>query len=80
MTARIAGRVWTSDRRRTFVVGAYFDLHMNTADIADELSMAEAKVIAILDEFRGDEIANDQVRALAGPTLPLTDPLDGGRP
>lgn len=78
MTARIGGRVWTSERRRRFVVGAYFDLRMNTADIADELAMDEAKVMAILDEFRTDEIASDQLRALAGPTLPLTDPSGEG--
>ena len=66
--------VWTSERRKRFVVGAYFDLKFDTADIAEELSMAEAKVMAIIDQWREDEIAGDQVRALAGPTFPLTDP------
>jgi hypothetical protein len=64
-------RVWTSARRRRMVVGLYFDLQFNTADIADELDIAEHKVLAILDEHRTDEIAADQAAALVGPFMPL---------
>lgn len=63
--------VWTSDRRRKMVVGLYFDLQFNTADISDELEIAEHKVLAILDEYRANEIAADQTAALVGPFLPL---------
>lgn len=63
--------VWTSARRRKMVVGLYFDLGFNTADISDELEMAECKVLKILDEHRANEIAADQTAALVGPYLPI---------
>lgn len=63
--------VWTSARRRKMVVGLYFDLQFNTADIAEELDIAEHKVLAILDEHRANEIAADQTAALVGPYLPI---------
>lgn len=63
--------VWTSGRRRKMVVGLYFDLQFNTADISDELEIAEHKVLQILDEHRANEIAADQTAALVGPFIPL---------
>lgn len=77
---RNSSPVWTSDRRRKMVVGLYFDLGFDTADIADELNMAEPKVLAILDQHRADEIAADQTAALVGPFMPLGPGSEGEHP